>query len=394
MKIALLASEGGGIFSVSFGLAQALSKIDVEMTIFLSSSVPRTSFDTVDENLKIINLPIANCPPKSVWFLARYFHNIADLLGDYDIVHAVNPELGVCCAFSKPKLNRPFMTTLHGSNRAYLKAFMGQPMKSWVRSDFAFHVLELPLHEVITKTSMAKSNKIIVPSFTTLNELKTCENLDISKATVIANGVNFEEIEDGRKSEDFAVAEENNELTILYAGRLFWMKGLTYVLDAFCILRRQFGNLRLRIFGKGPLENRILKLINDRGLGNSVFFGGFLPHGELINEVRKADVILFPSLYESQPVFLLEAMACKKPIVAFNLAYAREIIEDQTTGLLAQTGDLNDLCEKLSRVLNDAELRVRIGQNGYEYVRKNHDWNKQAKKYLKVYEALITDERN
>jgi len=252
----------------------------------------------------------------------------------------------------------------------------------------------LPLHEIATKRCVLKSRKVVVPSFATLNELKTYEVLDVSKTSVIANGINFDEIRDEGAYMNLTGSERSTELSIVYAGRLFWMKGIQYVLDACCRLRKQFENLRFRIFGKGPLEKEILKFIRDRGLKNTIFFGGFLPHDKLIGEIKRADVVLFPSLYESQPVFALEAMACGKPIIAFDLPYAREIIKDESAGLLAKKGDLGDLCDKISRVLNDRELRQQLGQNGYEYVRKNHDWNEQAKKYLKVYEAMIADDKN
>lgn len=394
MKVALMANEGGGIYSVAYGLAKALSNLDVQTTIFLTSSKSKSNCETVNKNFKIVNLPIVNSPPRSLWFIAGYFRVIPNMFREYDVIHAVSPEIGMGYTFSKPKIDKPMITTLHGSNRAYLKAFMELSVKYWTRSDFAYHVLELPLHEITTKRCVEKSKRVVVPSFATLNELKTCEHIDISKISVIANGLNFDEI--CNKGPLIASKEttENTELSMLYAGRLFWMKGIKYVLETYSRLRSQFKNLRLRIYGEGPLEKEIRKFIKDRGLGSTVFFGGFLPHNRLIHEIRKADMVLFPSLYESQPVFALEAMACRKPLVAFDLVSTREIIKKSDAGLLAKKGDIDDLCDKTSQVLNDQELRRRLGQNGYKYVRRNHDWNEQAKKYLQVYEDLIADVRN
>jgi glycosyltransferase involved in cell wall biosynthesis len=383
----LLASEGGGISSVSFGLAQALSKLGVQTTIYLSSKTMH-EVRAINTNFKVVTLPTVNYPPKSFWFLARYFHTIPKMLQEYDIIHAMNPELGMAYTLSKPLTNKPLLTTLHGSDRAYLKAFMGTPIKNWTGSDFAFHVLELPLHEFVTRRCAAKSKKVIVPSHATLNELKTCGGVDISKFSVISNGISFDEIDGKGTLTNFDRNQQRAELTLIYAGRLFWMKGIIYVLDAYSVLRRQFKNLRLRIFGKGPLTKDVSRLIRDRGFGNSIYFGGFLPHGRLIEEVKAADLVLFPSMYESQPVFALEAMACRKPIIAFDLPSTREIIKNNKTGLLAKKGNLEDLCDKASHVLDDKDFRQRLGQNGYEYVRKNHDWNEQAKKYLEIYEEI------
>ena len=383
----MLTSEGGGISSVSFGLAQALSKLGVQTTIYLSSKTQRDLI-TVNKDFKIATLPVLNYPPKSLWFLARYFRTIPTMLAEYDIIHAMNPELGMAYTLSRPVTKKPFLTTLHGSDRAYLKAFLGTPIKNWTRSDFAFHVLELPLHEFATKRCVAKSEKVIVPSLATLNELEINAGFDISKFCVISNGINFDEIDDKGTCEYLGRSQQNAELTMIYAGRLFWMKGISYVLEAYSVLRKQFKNLRLRIFGRGPLAKHVSRFVGGRGLSNSIYFGGFLPHERLIEEVKAADLVFFPSLYESQPVFALEAMACRKPVIAFDLPSTREIIQNNKTGLLAKKGNLEDLCNKASHALGDCDLRHRLGQNGYEYVRKNHDWNNQAKKYVEVYEEF------
>jgi glycogen synthase len=386
LKIALLASEGGGISSVSFGLARALSKLEIQTTIYLSSKT-KNGVRTINKNFTIVTLPVIKYPPKSMWFLARYFRTLPTMLGEYDIIHAMNPELGMAYTLSKPQKRRPLLTTLHGSDRAYLKAFIETPIKNWARSDFAFHILELPLHEFATKRCVTESEKVIVPSLATFSELRAFGGIDVSKLRVIPNGISFDEIDDEEVSESNR-NRQCAELTIIYAGRLFWMKGILYVLDAYSILRRQFKNLRLRIFGAGPLKKDVLRLIRDRESCNSIYFGGFLPHERLIGEVKAADLVLFPSLYESQPVFALEAMACRKPIVAFDLPSTREIIKNNKTGMLAKKGNLEDLCDKTSQVLYETDLRQRLGQDGYEYVRKNHDWNEQAKKYLKIYEEF------
>ena len=386
----MLANEGGGISSVSRGLAHALLKLEIETTIFITTARPKTHVEKTGKYLKIVYLPMINLPPRSVWFLARYFHTISGLLKDYDLVHAVNPELAIGLTFFTSELRRPLVTTLHGSNRAYLKAFLELPARRWVQSDFAFHVLELPLHDMVTKRCIAKSNRTVVCSHTTLNELKTCEKSDVSKISVIYNGIDFDEIQ-GEDVTSHSGRGKGDELSMIYAGRLFWMKGITFVLEAYDSLRKQFGNLHLRIFGRGPMKGEIEKFIANRRLKNEVYFGGFLPHQELIKEVKEADLVVFPSLYESQPMFALEAMACQKPVVAFDLPYAREIIVNGKNGLLAKAYDLEDLCNKTSTALCDKNLRRSLGQNGYDYVKRNHDWDAQAGKYLKVYEALIAD---
>jgi glycosyltransferase involved in cell wall biosynthesis len=86
-------------------------------------------------------------------------------------------------------------------------------------------------------------------------------------------------------------------------------------------------------------------------------------------------------------MFVLEAMACKKPVVLFDFPFAKEMVSDMNSGLLAKGCDVYDLCEKMQLLLSDADLRKRLGENAYSQVKKEHDWNVQCEKYLKVYQS-------
>jgi glycosyltransferase involved in cell wall biosynthesis len=256
-------------------------------------------------------------------------------------------------------------------------------MRYWVPGDFALHVLELPLHEETIAASFERSSKIVTCSYTTLEELKTYEHVDTSKVQVIYNGVDFDEI----PSQDASVGNENSdsEKTLIFAGRLFWMKGIKFVLMAYENLKSQFKDLHLKVFGKGPMQNEIKRFVASKGFRKDVLFGGSIPHRELLKEITRSDVVVFPSLYESQPMFALEAMACKKPVVAFDLPYSREIIENGHNGLLAKPFDVKDLSSKIALLLQDRELGSELGQNAYQRVRERHDWDKLVEEYLAIY---------
>jgi N,N'-diacetylbacillosaminyl-diphospho-undecaprenol alpha-1,3-N-acetylgalactosaminyltransferase len=116
---------------------------------------------------------------------------------------------------------------------------------------------------------------------------------------------------------------------------------------------------------------------------------GRISHMDLIGEIKNSDVAVLPSLYEAQPMFALEAMACKKPMVIFDFPYARELITDMKTGVLCKTCNSIDLAEKISLLLSDENLRRKLGQMANEYVSENHDWDIQAEKYIEVYKETL-----
>jgi len=100
-------------------------------------------------------------------------------------------------------------------------------------------------------------------------------------------------------------------------------------------------------------------------------------------------VVALPSLFEVGPsIAALEAMACKKPIVAFDTPFTREFIGSMWDGLLAKPYDVNDFAEKLYLLLTDSKLRNKLGQNAYEYVKQNHNWSTLVKKHIGIYSMV------
>jgi len=385
LKVALLSHEGGGISSVTYGLAHSLSKKRVHTTVFTGSS-EKPKVEHVNAYLEIIRLPFLGVPPRSVWFQLRNFRLLWKLPKDYTVLHGVSPYISVVYTLFKRKLKKPFIASIHGTPRGALRAFIHSPISCWTYSDFASNVLELPLNDLTIRKCMANSNHVVVSSFAALNELRAYNNLNMNKVSVIYNGIDFDEIESIEI--DHEKMDGRCDFSIIYAGRLLWMKGVMFVLKAFEILNRDFKSLELKIFGKGPLEREIKRFIFNAGLRDNVHFGGHLPHKDLIAEVKKSDVVVLPSLYESQPMIALEAMACKKPLVVFDLPYARELIVNEYNGLLAEVYNTKDLSDKIGLLLSDEKLRFKLGQNGYKYIKREHNWNILSEKYLEVYQNV------
>jgi len=386
MKVALISHEGGGISSVCYGLARSLAKKKVDTTIFTGTLTRAHQTEKLNDYLEITRLPILDFPPSSLWFQILHIRKLSKMLKNYTLIHGVSPDASFVFTFCKKKLKKPFVATVHGSPRAIQKVFVNSPISSWTLGDFGYQILEFPLHDFTISRILNDSDHIAVCSFTVLEELKTYESLDLSKVSVIYNGMNFDDIENIRASS----TDKKNHLSIVYAGRLFWTKGAMFLLKAFQIIRQNFRNVHLNIFGKGPLEHRIREFIVDADLNECVHFRGHVSHEKLLAEVKMADMVVLPSLYEAQPMFALEAMACKKPLVVFDVPFARELISDTNNGLLVQVGDIMDLSSKIQTLLSDRKLRTKLGENAYNYARQKHNWDLQVEKYLNVYEKACT----
>lgn len=383
MRIGLISHEGGGISSVSYGLASSLAKMKVHATIFTGSPKRNYPVEKHGEYLDIVRLPVFDFPPRPLWFQILNSNRMSRLLAEYTVIHGVSPEASFGLTFFRSKLKKPFVATVHGSARAFQREFIRSPITSWTLSDFGNHIVEFPFHDFATKRCLVNSDHAVVCSYTALSELVAYTKLNMDRTSVIYNGVDFSEID---RVENGEINRDNK--SIIFAGRLVWTKGVTFLLQAFRRVIQDSKDAELKIFGKGPMENSVRRFISNHQLEKNVRIFGRISHRDLMTEIKKSDVAVLPSIYEAQPMFALEAMACKKPLVVFDLPYARELITDMKTGVLCQTCNAIDLAKKISLLLSDENLNRRLGQNAFDYVKENHNWDVQTKKYLKIYEKI------
>jgi glycosyltransferase involved in cell wall biosynthesis len=389
LKIALISEEfpphiHGGTGTFCYSLATWLSNRKIDTTVFTgrSKTIER---QRLNDHLEVIRLPIFDLPPRYFWFQLQNLSTLLRSLERFSVLHSITPEISPLCVFLKNRLNKPLITSYHGYTSYEMKAFIDSPFLQSSLSDFGFNVLEYPLYDAANRLSLAKSDRIICCSYTILNELKTIyKRLDLNKASVIYNGIDMNEFQ--------KVRIENKEIiqkpTLLFFGRWFWSKGIPYLLEAFTSLSKMYPELQLEICGKGPMEDKIKQSISDSGLQDNVHLLGHVSRKTLLESMAKADVIVLPSLREAQPISVLEAMASRKPVVVFDLPFAKEYIKDSYNGLLAKPKDAVDLANKISALLSDSQLRKSLSTNAFNHVVDQHNWNKLIDDYISVYDQV------
>jgi len=385
MRVAIISHEGGGISSVTSGLARNLANKGIKTTVFTGAHSKSRQSIKLGDHLEFNYLPILNLPPRNYWFQALNLRTLFKELQDFDVIHGMSVNASFFLSLFKNKLGAPFVSTLHEDLRTSQRMFVNQPLSSWTFKEAGFFLLEFPFYDIPAGRVFTNSDQITFCSYSLLKQVAAYRKIDYNKVTVIHNGLDFDEI-DGVPDEP---ADDEDAISVVFAGRLMRVKGALLLIEAFRRLGKDFCNVRLKIFGRGPSRNALEKTIVKYGLKDSVFLMGQVPHKKLISEIKKSHFVVFPSLNEAQPMFVLEAMACKKPVVAFDLPFSREIINHMDTGLLAKPGDLDDLSVKIRLLATDADLRLKLGQAGCNYVRKEHNWGIQVEKYVAVYERAI-----
>ena len=150
-------------------------------------------------------------------------------------------------------------------------------------------------------------------------------------------------------------------------------------------------NVVLKIFGKGPLHTYFENLISSLKLGEHVRLEGHVPYDALVREMNDSDIAVFPSLIEvGASLAVMEAMACRRAVIAFDYPFSNEIIKHGENGYLVPPKNFDALSNAINLLLSDAKLRRRLGENAYQNIVENHDTKNVVKKYLKVYSQLLS----
>lgn len=162
--------------------------------------------------------------------------------------------------------------------------------------------------------------------------------------------------------------QRTREAVVLGMGRLGREKGFDLLIEAFAKVEGRHPGWRLDIAGRGELRAELVELSRELGIGDRVRLLGEVDEPE--RELRRASIFALSSRYEGFPNVLLEAMACGTPVVAVDCPSGpRDIVEDETTGLLVPMEDASALASALERLMASAELRDRLGGNAREAVR-------------------------
>ena len=183
--------------------------------------------------------------------------------------------------------------------------------------------------------------------------------------------------------------------TVLSIGRFVKRKGFEYLLDAVKILKERGLSLNLTIIGEGPEEKSIKEKVQALGLSKEVEIIPYQPKAKLNDFYNLCDVFVLPSItdwkgeQEGLGLVLLEAMACKKPVIGTNSGGIPDIVKNGETGLLVPEKDPEALADAIQKLLKDKKLAKRLAENGYRFVKENFTTSKIAGKMLRVYKEAL-----
>ena len=177
--------------------------------------------------------------------------------------------------------------------------------------------------------------------------------------------------------------------TFIYVGRLWWGKGINYLLDAFETVQHQSGDpVSLLLVGDGPEESTLKRSCAERGIGN-VVFAGFRQKSELPKYYALADVFVFPTLGDPYGLVVDEAMACGLPVISTSAAgEIRDRIEEGVNGYIVPPEDSAALAEYMLYLSRYPELRASMGQDSAEKI-QGHTPEQWAEDFERIVQTLL-----
>lgn len=168
-------------------------------------------------------------------------------------------------------------------------------------------------------------------------------------------------------------------------------KALDVLVEVAGLLTPQFPDLMVLIAGTGPEEERLRSLIRSRGLERTVRLLGF--RRDVAAVLAAVDVAIFSSDREGSPLAVLESMAAGKPIVATRVGGIPSLVKHEEHALLAPPRDPPALAHAVARLLQDRELRERLGRNARERQRTEFDIESSVRAVEDLYEQLFAASR-
>jgi glycosyltransferase involved in cell wall biosynthesis len=148
--------------------------------------------------------------------------------------------------------------------------------------------------------------------------------------------------------------------TVLFLGHLMPHKGIFDLVRAFAAAAQRFPGARLILGGVGQAEE-LRRLATELHVAERVSCPGWLTGQEKSAALADSTIFVLPSYAEGMPMALLEAMSWRLPVIATPVGGVPQVVESEVNGLLVDPGDIDGLTRALTRLLEDADLRQRLG---------------------------------
>ena len=265
----------------------------------------------------------------------------------------------------------PFMTPKFVKNGEKIFALIHQ-----LAREYWFYETPFPISYIgyyILEKRWLKNYKTIPTITVSESSRKDLADLGFDKIFKVGEGLNFRPLE--------KVPPKEKHPVVVFAGRLTKAKRPDHAIKAFEIVKRRIPDAELWMIGNGYFRERL----NKRAFRGVEFFDN-VTTDERRDLIKKAWLLVNPSVREGFGLNIVEANALAVPCVAYDVPGLRDAINHKETGLLVEPGNIDALAERIIQLLTDESLRVRLSEKALEYSR-DFSWDRVADDFLNIITA-------
>lgn len=239
-----------------------------------------------------------------------------------------------------------------------------------------------------TRVNKSGLSLVIASSQGTIPLISKC--FPAERIRLIHNGIDLQEVDATPRERPWP----ENRFVVGRASRFGRGKNLVMLIEAAARLEGRLPNLKIVLIGGDsampgaePIEDELRK--QAAPLGDTVEFMGIVEDPLPLVKGFDVGTCVSNPTNEGIPNSLIEAMACRRPVISTAVDQVPELIQDGVSGILIPPGDVQALCAAIERLATDPALRQRLGEAGRRTIEERFSLRQAAKKYAEVYRELL-----
>ena len=182
---------------------------------------------------------------------------------------------------------------------------------------------------------------------------------------------------------------QTNPRQALFIGRLVFYKNLEVVFNAFANVIQRIPDAKLIIVGDGPMRTTWERMTYHLNLQEHIHFCGQVSHQDKLRLLEQSAFVLLPSMVEGFGIVVLEAFACKKPVLASKIEALEELVSEGIDGYLADPNSEKEWAEGMLKLFTEQERTQKMGMRGQEKLIKHYAIDRVAGMMVSLYDDIL-----